>query len=81
MINVWTISYYFLVLQPSSGVSGSYRNWKVCPKFSYASGFEPKIRECCGGDATGLNDVKLHCSDPNGTPTLVDSSVSNLVSL
>ena len=82
MIDLRTIAYYFLVLQPPAERWGDYKQWKVCPKFSYASGFEPQIDPCCGaGDDSGLNDVKLHCTDPNGTPVLVELSFTNLVLL
>ena len=41
-------------------------DWYQCPIFSYVSGFRPKLEECCGaGDDTGMNDLRLRCTDPN----------------
>ena len=50
----------------------SVNGWYQCPIFTYASGFNVHIDKCCGAarENTGLNDLELACTDPNGEVAL-----------
>ena len=81
-LTVWSI---FTVWREYGGADGedfgSYSKWQMCPKFTYASSFGANIETKCVCDNTGLNTVALYCEDPNGKRWLIESLLTNLVSL
>uniref|UniRef100_A0A8C4Y5G5 Vitelline membrane outer layer 1 homolog n=1 Tax=Gopherus evgoodei TaxID=1825980 RepID=A0A8C4Y5G5_9SAUR len=63
--------YNQVIVVPNGAPRGVWGPVEMCPEGSYANGFNSKVGNAPGEDNTGLNGIRLHCSDG----TTIQSSV------